>query len=112
MNSEAIKSAGNFLQKNLEGFVWLLALLLLALMSPSVTQPSLCIFHQLGIDSCPGCGLGHSISAVFAGKFITAFEYHPLGLFAILMLSVRSFIVFKQYHDYQKLKSRIYDKNL
>lgn len=99
----------NFLQKNLEGFLWLIALVLLALMSPALDAPSLCVFRQLGIESCPGCGLGHSISAAFRGQFATSFEYHPLGIFALLILSIRCFTVFKDYFDYQKQKSQYYD---
>jgi len=99
----------DFLLKNLEGFLWLMALVLLALMSPSLDAPSLCVFRQFGIESCPGCGLGHSISAAFRGQFARSFEFHPLGIFALLILSIRCFTVFKEYFIYQKQKSQYYD---
>ncbi|MCK9452977.1 MAG: DUF2752 domain-containing protein [Bacteroidales bacterium] len=106
------KELWDFLKKNLEGFIWLSALLLLALMSPALDTPSLCVFRWLGIESCPGCGLGHSVSAVFHGQIKASFNYHPLGIFAIFILSIRSILVFKAYFLYQKQKSQYYDQNL
>ncbi|MDY0075831.1 MAG: DUF2752 domain-containing protein [Bacteroidales bacterium] len=112
MNRIRPKAILDFLYKNFEGFFWLTALVLLALMSPALDAPSLCAFRWLGIESCPGCGLGHSISAAFHGQFAASFDYHPLGIFALLVLSFRSFSVFKSYFLYQKQKTPYYDQNL
>lgn len=106
------KALLDFFQKNFEGFLWLLALLLLAFMSPGLDEPSLCAFRWLGIESCPGCGLGHSISAAFHGQIAASFDFHPLGIFAIFILSIRSFTVFKDYFHYQKQKTQYYEQSL
>jgi len=64
--------------------------MLLALMSPG-TDPhySLCIFKLIGIDFCPGCGLGHSISHLFRGDLQASFSAHPLGIFAVIIILFR-----------------------
>jgi hypothetical protein len=112
MNQIRLKNILDFLLKNFEGFFWLSALMLLALMSPALEAPSLCAFHWLGVESCPGCGLGHSISAAFHGQFAASIDYHPLGIFAILILSIRIFSVFNAYFKYQKQKTQFYEQNL
>ena len=112
MNRIRPKALLDFVQKNFEGFFWLTALVLLALMSPTLDEPSLCAFRWLGIESCPGCGLGHSISAAFRGQFSASFDFHPLGIFAIIILSIRIFSVFKDYFHYQKQKTPYYEQNL
>jgi len=76
------------------------------------TGTSLCMFHQLGIESCPGCGLGHSISAVLHGNLVLSFENHPLGIVAVLLLIFRIIVVFKAYFDYNKLKKDWYEQDL
>jgi hypothetical protein len=101
-----------FLKSNLEAIIWLTALVLLGLMNPENSQPSLCLFHQFGIESCPGCGLGHAISLAFHGQFIASFHQHWFGLVAIAVLCTRIFTVFYQYFEYQKLKSNFHGENL
>ncbi len=101
-----------FLKSNLEAIIWLTALVLLGLMNPESTQPSLCLFHQFGIESCPGCGLGHAISLAFHGRFVASFQQHWFGLVAIAVLCIRILTVFYQYIEYQKLKSNFHGKNL
>jgi hypothetical protein len=107
-----LHNPGTFVKHNFEAFVWLLVLILLAFMAPDNSGPSLCVFHHLGIDSCPGCGLGHSISSALHGHFEESFRWHPLGIIAIVVLVLRIVNVFKSYYNYQKLKSELYDKNL
>lgn len=36
-----------------------------------------CMFHALTGLYCPGCGGTRAMSALFAGKFVQAFVYHP-----------------------------------
>ena len=69
---------------------WVSSLTLLALMSPS-TDPhfSFCVFKLLGINFCPGCGLGHSISYFFHGNIKSSFSSHPLGIFAVIVILFR-----------------------
>ncbi len=101
-----------FFRLNLEAIAWLTALLLLAFMQPDNTQASLCLLHHAGIDSCPGCGLGHSISAAFRGRFVASFAMHPLGMAAIALLSIRIVVVFYQNFKYQHFKTINHGKNL
>ncbi len=94
----------NFIRSYFEAMVWIGALVLLAIMNPYSNEPSLCIFHQFGIESCPGCGLGHSISAAFRGQFTRSFEMHPLGMVTIGVLFARIIAVFRQNYKFQELK--------
>lgn len=74
-----------------EAFIWIGALLFLALSDPlSETHFTLCPLRNAGFQFCPGCGLGKSISLIFNGYYLSAFSTHPLGLFAIIVLSYRS----------------------
>jgi hypothetical protein len=56
---------------------------------------SFCIFKLLGIDFCPGCGIGHSISYIFHGDIAASFSAHPLGMFAIVVIIYRIFTLIK-----------------
>lgn len=75
---------------NAEIFIWALALLYLAWFNPYQSSSfSFCVFHNLGIDFCPGCGLGRSISFIFKGDFARSFHTHPLGIIALCILLYR-----------------------
>ena len=50
----------------------------------------MCLFSLVGIDNCPGCGLGKSISMIFHGDFVGSFNAHPLGIPAILLIVKRN----------------------
>jgi hypothetical protein len=73
-----------------EALVWILGLLYLALIySPGETHFTICPLANLGLDFCPGCGLGHSISYLFRGDFTSSFHSHPLGIFALIIIVSR-----------------------
>jgi len=73
-----------------ELIIWTTALLYLVLIDPFASDHlDLCVFHNVGIEFCPGCGLGRSISMLFKGEFIESFKTHPLGLIAVFVLSYR-----------------------
>ena len=75
---------------NLEALFWLTALLFLAVLpSTGTAHFTICPAANLGIDWCPGCGLGSSISLFFNGKFIESALMHPFGIPAVLILSAR-----------------------
>lgn len=102
-----------FFWLHLEGFIWIAALLLLAMMNPENTQQTLCLWHLAGFESCPGCGLGHSISSAFHGHFLQSFQQHPLGIAAIVILITRIINIFSNRTIFQTLnKIRNYDQNL
>lgn len=73
------------LWRNNEFFVWILALIMLyrADLNEDFT---LCIPSNLGWKNCPGCGLGHSITALLHGNFTTSWGYHFFGVVALLIL--------------------------
>ncbi|QQS35785.1 MAG: DUF2752 domain-containing protein [Ignavibacteriales bacterium] len=75
---------------NLEALLWLFALTFLAFYSPSTENHfTFCLFNNLGIGFCPGCGLGHSISHLFRFEIYESFTSHPLGIPALLILVYR-----------------------
>lgn len=91
--------------KYFELICWLSALTALALMSPA-NDPhySLCIFKIAGIDFCPGCGLGHSISHIFHGDLQASFSSHPLGIFALIVILFRIYKLLQLHFFPNKLK--------
>ncbi|MCY7408829.1 MAG: DUF2752 domain-containing protein [Chitinophagales bacterium] len=72
---------------------WIAALMVLAISNPAHTHYTICPFHLLGFPWCPGCGLGHSISYLFKLDFTNSFNSHPLGIFAVVVLVHRIFIL-------------------
>ena len=97
-----------FRQKYFELTAWATAILLLALMDPaSDTHYSFCFFKFIGIQFCPGCGLGHSISYLFHGDFKQSFNSHPLGIFAVVVIFHRMYQLISV-HFNSKIKSYNY----
>lgn len=72
-----------------EAVIWMFALIILAACVPSKNHITLCPLANLGFEFCPGCGLGRSISFLFHGDIKRSFEAHPLGIFAVIVLSFR-----------------------
>lgn len=95
-----------FIRRNIEAIIWIIALILLAINNPAEHHYSLCPIDNIGWDFCPGCGLGTSISWFFRGEFIQSFKSHPLGSFAVLILTVRIVVVvrnsIKLYYFYKR----------
>jgi len=87
-----------------EAIFWFTALVLLGVYYPDADHHfTLCPFAWTGFSFCPGCGLGRSISYAFHGEFRQAFQAHPLGIFAILVLSFRIIQLTKNhYYQYGK----------
>ncbi len=58
---------------------------------------TICPLSISGIKYCPGCGLGKSISAILNGQILQSFNYHYLGVPAIIIILIRikSLISFK-----------------
>ena len=80
----------------LEAFIWIGGLLFLALINnPADVHFTVCPMGNLGLDFCPGCGLGNSISYLFYGDIINSFNSHPLGLFTLIVLLTRIIHLFK-----------------
>ena len=80
-----------------EAFFWMGALLFLAATDPNGgAHYSLCLFKWLGLDFCPGCGLGHAVSYLFHGDIARSWQAHPLGIPAVIILGHRIYTLFKQ----------------
>jgi hypothetical protein len=80
----------NILKKvNPELVIWLAALIFLALSNPTEHHSTLCPLSNLGFKYCPGCGLGRSVSYLFRGDLNASFHMHPLGIFAVGVISYR-----------------------
>jgi len=88
----------SFLKKfPLEAVVWLSGLIILAFADVSGHHFTICPFAIIGIDWCPGCGLGRSVHACFRGDLAASFGHHPFGVFAIIILSFRIIILTKKH---------------
>jgi len=75
---------------DLELFAWVGGLIALFCLDPNIpTETSLCLFKNLGIPFCPGCGLGRSIAFAFQGNWEASFQMHPLGIVTLILLISR-----------------------
>lgn len=82
----------------IEAVIWAVGLLFLAFYHPvSGNHFTLCPFSLIGLNFCPGCGLGRSISHLFHGEFLKSLKMHPLGIFAVIILSYRIIQLLKPY---------------
>ena len=72
---------------NPEALVWISGILALAFINvDSSSHFSVCPFKSIGIDFCPGCGLGKSIHYLLSFEIEKSLNAHPLGLFAFTVL--------------------------
>ena len=75
---------------NLEAIMWSVALIYLMFINPyELNHFSFCLFNIIGIDFCPGCGIGRSISMIYHGDVLGSLKMHPLGIFALTMIFYR-----------------------
>jgi hypothetical protein len=80
----------SWLYRNNEWLIWTAALLWIYFgIQPDAHQQSLCIFHWLGVNACPGCGLGRSMHAALHGHWGISWQYHWFGLPAVLIIFTR-----------------------
>ena len=79
-----------------EALVWIFGLAyLLFIHNPGESHFTICPLANLGFEFCPGCGLGNSISYLFKGDIISSFQSHPLGIFALIVLTLRIINIIK-----------------
>lgn len=110
MLNPTIKNITRFVTKNLEALIWIGALLYLALINPYETgHLNLCAFNLVGIESCPGCGIGRSISSVFHADILHSFQMHPLGLVALVMITFRIISIFYKNYKLNKTLLEVYN---
>ena len=70
-----------------EAWMWIIGLGVLMLLAPSLENSiSICIPSALGIDFCPGCGLGASIGHLVRGELTESWAAHPLAMPTVAIL--------------------------
>lgn len=84
------------LQKHFEWIAFLSGLIIMGTMNPNVTGTSFCLFELVGIEFCPGEGLGHSIAWFFRGEFTKAFNANLFGPVTVLILISRIILIWKE----------------
>ena len=73
-----------------EALIWIVGLIILFFTYPAGQEHySLCIYHNLGFESCPGCGIGRSIGSLMHGDFYASWANHKLGIIALPFILVR-----------------------
>jgi hypothetical protein len=81
-----------------EMLVWISGLIILVCYHPLEDQHhSICLLKGLGFEYCPGCGLGRAVSLIFHGEFSRSWQTHPLGFFALGILTHRIFQLIRNY---------------
>ncbi len=97
-----------------EAVLWFAGLVYLLFINPyQVQQFTFCPFHNLGIDFCPGCGLGRSISFFYHGNIAASIQTHPLGIIAFFLISFRiKELTQRMIYNYHKTKEVVYGERL
>lgn len=74
----------------LELIFWLGSLIGILLIDPyGADHFSLCPLDNFGLDWCPGCGLGRSMSLLIKGDLKASWSMHPLAMFAFAVIIYR-----------------------
>jgi hypothetical protein len=91
---------------------WTAALLGMYLMDPGGQGGSLCLFRFLGLESCPGCGLGHAVHYALHLDFSSSWQAHWLGVpvtLAILTVILKPFISPENKFKHDRSATTTYD---
>jgi hypothetical protein len=71
----------------LELVFWIGSLIAILMLEPQFENHlSLCPLNQLGLDWCPGCGLGRSMNLLAHGEFKASWSMHPLAILAYVVI--------------------------
>jgi len=74
---------------NFELLFFVSALIFLFIKPEFTDNFSLCVLHNVGFEYCPGCGLGSSIHEGLHLNFRESLSLHPLGIFAVFVITIR-----------------------
>jgi hypothetical protein len=86
-----------------EMLVWAAVLCFPLLIDPYVQgHISLCPFKAVGIDFCPGCGLGRSMALLYRGDLAESLRVHPMGIVALAILIYRIAVLACQIRIYRE----------
>lgn len=96
----AIRSAAALVRRvPVEAWIWAGGLLLMASFDPRAEGlTTLCLFHHLGFEFCPGCGLGHAVAFLARGDVQASLAAHPLGIPVVAGLLVRIATLVREEH--------------
>ncbi|MEQ9092133.1 MAG: DUF2752 domain-containing protein [Balneola sp.] len=83
------------IRPHIEWVAFITGLVLMATMDPFSAGSSLCFFEFIGIEFCPGEGLGHSIAWLFRGEFNNSVNANLFGIPAVIILSLRILQIWK-----------------
>jgi hypothetical protein len=87
------------LTQNTELILWLMALVFVWIM-PTTPLQSFCVFKQLGITFCPGCGIGKAMHEAMHAQWLTSWHYHKFGLPALAIITWRILQLLNQTKKY------------
>lgn len=83
----------------LELIFWITALVLLAMTEPQKHGHehhfTLCPMANLGIEWCPGCGIGRAITQLLHGNVAKSLEFHWFGIPALLIILYRIIVLIR-----------------
>jgi TM2 domain-containing membrane protein YozV len=83
---------------NIELIFFIAGLIYLAIINPfSCNHLHFCIFGYLGLDFCPGCGLGRSVSFLLHGCLLESISEHPLGVVGLVLILNRIYTLSIKY---------------
>ncbi|MCX6826555.1 MAG: DUF2752 domain-containing protein [candidate division Zixibacteria bacterium] len=68
---------------------WAAALTAPVFIDPMKPHFSFCLFKNIGIDFCPGCGLGRAMALFYRGDIAGSFLCHPLGIIGVGVILFR-----------------------
>lgn len=92
----------------LELIFWTVALILLAAAEPvdhrDVHHFTFCPLANLGLQWCPGCGLGRAITQLFHGNVRESLKLHWFAIPAVLIIGNRTLTLGKQELKRKKIK--------
>jgi hypothetical protein len=80
----------------LELVIWIGSIFAILALDPmGEAHVSLCPLDQLGLDWCPGCGLGRSMNLLAHGEIQASWSMHPLAMFAFVVIFSRIWTLIK-----------------
>jgi len=83
----------------LELVFWITALVLLGFAKPEVHGHehhfTLCPLANIGVDWCPGCGIGRALTQLLHGNIAESIKLHWFGIPALLIILYRIVILIK-----------------
>ncbi|WP_436830833.1 DUF2752 domain-containing protein [Parapedobacter sp. DT-150] len=87
----------------IELLCWTTALVLLYFSNPHSHHFTLCPLENMGLDWCPGCGLGRSIALFMHGEIPASFRMHWLGIPAFGVIAHRIYALSRrEYYSWTK----------